>query len=778
MKTHAIRRSLQPGLHRLTVAGDGSDFNWEDLYIVLNLYNNTNQRTGPWDFNLLENNRPVLPAYWVYVNDRKIGLWYFNRPSNTQIKTKCFQGEASFWIKEAGDYEFRFEPYREFNLTWAKTEFSVEPDDTLLDRVALRPAAQRGWPRLFDSPRWENLAARLNDPDFPYRSLLRESLDGAKTAERGSVPLPLLAAGWRLRQDKDALARARELIERLLALPAWGNPRADGYGHNGDMGAANVILDLATALNLLDGALDQSMQQRIIARLEQQADTFLEMGLLHRGYWGGSILQDHGFCSFSWLTTAAYALVGWTPKAEEWLRFCVPRMQRTFNALPTDGVVPQTSYHLIALYTDKVVLLRELHRQATGEDIYQHPAWRNVPKYAFASYLPEGAKFLHASCRGDLTHFYGGHPFLDQMARDFHDAEAAWLAREYVRIVSSKGLYHGVQEQAMFAMTLWATLLWEPVHLPDPPRPRRSLRWFNDTGAIVYRDEPRELLFSARCGPPQGLTADRHTTCPCDRLSLGPLSGTFAITKHGLPLIQNAEGGYKIRTELGNVVLVDGQGQLDDHAPPMSLPDARYGGEQIAKTEFDPRTGRGYVLMNLTPAYEPALGLTSYTREFFFESDGRLRLVDTIAARQPHRFTWLFHTFKSHPMTATGDGEFTIQNKAETLQLALANSSAPLRHAIQWSSRRRVRRRKSQRSLCCDDHLPGNCLRNPKPIGTGAAGRSARIRPSGTTVFLRLSVFPPTTGWRVRRTSGARRGKRGGQARDRPPARDTLCGWR
>lgn len=219
-------------------------------------------------------------------------------------------------------------------------------------------------------------------------------------------------------------------------------------------------------------------------------------------------------------------------------------MERTLRALPTDGVIPQSSYHLLFLYTDKVVLFRELHRQATGEDIYDRPAWRNVPHFAYVSYVPEQQRFLHASTRVDLVRFYGGHPFLDQMARKFGDVEAAWLSREYVRTVTSQGLYHGVQTQAMFQATLWAALLYEPIRLPEPiPQPRR-FDWFRDTGAILYRDDTRGLIVSARCGPAHGLTAYQNATGCCDRLSLGPQSGLFAIVKRGRILLQTAEGGY------------------------------------------------------------------------------------------------------------------------------------------------------------------------------------------------------------------------------------------
>src|ERR1051325_4165689 len=197
-----LKKNLTPGLYRVNVDGDGHDFHWEDLYTVLNIYGNKNQRTGPWDFDLLNHNRPVLPSYWVYLNNRKIGLWYFNRPSAAQVKAKRFKGEGSFWIKEAGDYEFRFEPYRPFNLTWTQVDFAVDPDDRLLDRATLKPEAQFGFQRLLDQARWDKLANRLEDAAFPYRALLTESLDWAKkmAMERGSTALSLFVATYRLRQ--------------------------------------------------------------------------------------------------------------------------------------------------------------------------------------------------------------------------------------------------------------------------------------------------------------------------------------------------------------------------------------------------------------------------------------------------------------------------------------------------------------------------------------------------------------------------------------------------
>ncbi len=709
-----IHQRLTPGIHQLTVDADGRAFDWDSLFVTLNKFGNVNQRTGPWDFGF-DGATPLVPAYWVFLNDRRLGLWFFNRPSVRQLRAKRFKGEAQFWIEHPGDYELRFEPYRAFTVAWEKTDFGVSPDDTVLDKLSFK--ADRHLQRLLDNERWDTLRRNLDDPAFPYSALLREAFGRARQLDDHTA-LPLLAANYRLQPDSAMLERARAVIAKTLALPAWGNPRADGYSHNCDYGAAQIIFDLVFALNFLGDELGETSVRELLARLDRQCEMFLELALLNHGYWGGSILQGHGFMSFQLFTTVAYGLLGWLPNAERWLRFCLPRMERSYRALPTDGVLPGSSYHRLDLHVARLTLLRELHRHATGKDVYDRPAFHNLVDFLVESYCPETRQFLHAAARGDLSQHTGGVAFLDQMAGTFRDAEAAWLAEECRRVMCStagdKGMkaYHDV---------LWAALLWEasPFSFPprfsgvdeathrgrnrfngfnsttetaeavrgsppvpftplkrgvtENPRPPRRLRWFQDSNAITYRDDAHGILFSSRLGNSNSRTSWQNAPCPCDRINFAPMAGNFAITKLGKSLIQTAEGGYSMRTELGNVVLVDGQGQKEDLAYAMGYVDVPWTNERIEEAKLD------YVRMQLAPVYE---GLDSYTREWFFEPVGPMRLVDTIKARAPHRFTWLFHTYRVHPITAKGGGLFTIQNENETLELRLARSTTALADSI------------------------------------------------------------------------------------------------
>jgi len=698
----AFTKHLSPGLYKLTVDADGRDFDWESLYFNLNQFGNVNQRTGPWDFALEGGLPPVVPAYWVWLNERKLGLWFFNRPSVRQVRAKRFKGEAQFWIEREGDYEIRFEPFREFTVTWAKTDFGTSPDDTLREKLPFRSEANLGLQKLFDDACWERLRRNLDDPSFPYGALLRETFDWAlkqeatESSAKQAIPisLPVLAAIYRVRRDAAAIERARQIISKVLALPAWGNPHEHGYSHNGDMGCAQIIFDLTFAVNFLGDELGEPLVRDVLSRLEKQCEIFVDLALLQHGYWGGSILQGHGFISFQLFTSAAYGLLGWLPRAEHWLRFCLPRMERSWRALPTDGVIPSTSYHRLDLHVGRLAVLRELHRQATGKDIYDRPAFRKLPEFLVESYMPETCQFWHAAPRGDYTEHLAGHAFLDQMARTFGDADAAWLAREVVRAAAR---HPGDKGGKFYLDTLWASLLHEPRSgrhdegaAPSHPardhlltsvatRPARRLRWFQDSGAVVFRDDSRGIVFSTRLGNSNSRTSWQNAPCPCDRISFAPMAGNFAIAIHGLPLIQTAEGGYSMRTELGNVLLVDGKGQREDEAYPMGYPDVPWTEERIEEATLDPKTGVGYVRMQLAPVYE---GLTGYTREWFFDPDGRMRYLDKIASSEAHLFKWLFHTYRAHPITATGDAAFTIQNGAESLRIQLARSTAPLAHSI------------------------------------------------------------------------------------------------
>jgi hypothetical protein len=493
------------------------------------------------------------------------------------------------------------------------------------------------------------------------------------TRRNSGFQLPILAAAWHWSRDAEALAAARQVVEAYLELPVWGNPREDGYGHNGDMAAATPLFGIAVALRWLGEEL-ADLRERALAKLRRQGDTFLEMAWLHRGYWGGSILQDHGFVSFAWFACAAYCLHDVLPAARDWLAFAVPRVKRSLDAMPRDGMVPCTSYHRLWMYVDKFVLFRELHRLATGEDIYERDAVRAIPLAARACFVPERSAFAFPSPNADIGYFDGGHSFLAQVGRD---PDAQWLFDRFFAEQNLSRKRPPYNEWHFQKDWIWALLFSHDGEAspascssssssPDsPPKTRDAnaesrttdededghdfvrrsgngsgvtTHWFRDSGVGVVR--AGSSLVVTHCGPPCSGTSYAKATCCCDRLVLAPLSGNFVYVHQGRRVLHTAEGSYRESSEVGNVLLVDGRGQKGDIGYPMSYPDFTYQGEKIVAATADA------VRMDLAPAYD---GLRTYTRSIGLTAAGALVVDDTVGTEGPHTLCWRFQTYQRNP---------------------------------------------------------------------------------------------------------------------------------
>jgi hypothetical protein len=120
-----------PGLFQLSVIVDASRHDWEELYLNLHKFGNTGQRTGPWDFDLLNNNSPLVPAFRVSVDGRSIGLWFFQRVSLEDIEHKRFRGNAAMWLRAAGAHRITLVPFRPMNVSWLSARLEQDPEDTL-----------------------------------------------------------------------------------------------------------------------------------------------------------------------------------------------------------------------------------------------------------------------------------------------------------------------------------------------------------------------------------------------------------------------------------------------------------------------------------------------------------------------------------------------------------------------------------------------------------------------------------------------------------------------
>ncbi len=642
----------QPGLYQLSVVLDASDYDWDLLYEPLHRYHNHGQRTGPWDFSINHGTVPVVPAYWVTRDGRRVGLWYVRRVSLEDLERKRFRGRMAFFLDEPT--EFELQPYREMRVRWQAAVLEPDPEDSIepppegiRDAARYAPAAQ--WA---DAGLWERLRQALDGSHALYREPLERAMRWALRDGAGIRGLPALLAAWRIGGYEEALTPALEAVDDTLALPAFGNPHPEAYGHHGDMRAMYQLLNLAWAYHALRDELGEERRDRVREKMRVHGELFLEQALLMRDYWGGSILQDHGWKSMFGFGAAALHMLGEIPEAERWVGYIIPRLRRSLDAMPRDGVIPGTSHYRLFLYTDEVTHYRDALLALSGEDIFDGPQFAPIVDFLAAVYDPRTTRTTGG--RSDAEPFFGGNLFLNRMAARYADGRAAWLQEELLRN-TDPDFCHGNHPYAQHLGTVHGLLSYEPsIEAQAPPPMSGRLRHFEDSGVAHYRNDEAGAVLSVKCGPYASHTGESRATCPCDLLGEAPGAGHFSLVIDGIPLLATPDGGYRLKTFLRSVLLVDDRGQHGDVGYPMSIPSWRHRGERIEVARFDEDTGRGLIRLDLQPAYDGELGLLVYTREFELCPRRRLVVRDRVVCDRPRTLSWLFQTREDRGLRVDG----------------------------------------------------------------------------------------------------------------------------
>lgn len=648
-----FRFSAAPGLYQLSVILDAREFDWESLYENLARFDNSGQRTGPWDFKLGPSH-PLVPAYWVTLDGKRTGLWYFQRVSVEDIERRLFRGRTAFHIRQGGEHELHLEPYRPMKVRWVSAALERDPDDRLMPLPeGLRPAPGNvpasTWA---DSEFWADQRQRLATTHRPYAEPLRAVFDWASShgteADVRRLPfldVPILVAASRLHGTSDPIEQALGLVDKAIDMPHWGNPKEDAYGHNGDMGAALLMRAMAWAYHLIGPDLGDERRARLADKLVLQGNRFVDLALLNRDYWGGSLLQDHGWRSLWSFGTAALHLYGVMPEAAEWLTFVMPRLQRSLDAMPEDGVVPPSSHFMPFLYLFDPTQYRDTLVAMGGPDIFDDAPFHAVIEYLDKSSCPRDHQGQPAPRNADQL--LGPAPFIARMATKYRDRCAAWLHEQTLVCADVPAALRGRLGTAAAHGLLWGLMAYEPGVEPaleeGQIRARRRFSHFKDSALVHYYDTHDGITLSLQCGPPNGYRAYRNARGPCDRLATPPRLGHFELSIDQTPLLASPLGGYRMHTFLGNVLLVDDQGQINDVGYPMSLPSWRDHGAEIVLAEWDEAAQTGRVRLDLAPAYPAGLAMALYLRDLLIESGNRIICRDRVVFAEPHRLSWLFH---------------------------------------------------------------------------------------------------------------------------------------
>ncbi|MBU4366300.1 MAG: DUF4962 domain-containing protein [Kiritimatiellae bacterium] len=692
-----------PGLYQFSVVADASRFDWDSMYVNLNLFGNKGQRTGPWDFDITRKNVPVVPSYWVELDGHRLGLWFFQRVSVEDIKAKLLRGNMAFHLDRSGEHTLKFIPHHPVEVRWLSATLESDPDDVLEPRSFDLKDWERRCPagRLADTSLWADLRSRLATTHAVYKEPLQKTFAWMERklcgdGDRGAPPstwgfnlsckklhpsdiLPLLAA-FHLEDRKETLPVILQIIDDTIQQPHWGNPREDGYGCDGDMGAATMFRALAWAFRSLRNHLGAERRARLREKLCLQGTRFFQLILLHRDYWGGSVMQDHGKISLAAFGTAALHLLGVLPEADLWTAYVIPRIRRNLRTLPRDGVIPPSSYGRLYLYLDEPAHYRDTLLALAGEDIFDQAPFRKVIDFVIAALRERDHQMLTPIWGG--TTFTGGNAALNQLATKYRDGRAAYLQQALLRTPETK-FHHATQEHAYYHGALWGFLTHNPEvapveKLPEPP----PLQLYEDSGVAQYRDTRDDVTLSLSCGPWCGYNAYRRSKGPCDRLELLTGAGHFIISVGPKTLLLTPDGGYRLQSALRNCLLVDGAGRYGDIGYPMSIPSFHDRGEEIQFVRWDAAARTGWIRLDLAPAYPSAMGMAFYTRDFLLREGREIVCRDRVAFDRQHRLAWLFHGLRDEGVAQEGSTTFRL-GKSPWLRIEAKPADIKLKAGIQ-----------------------------------------------------------------------------------------------
>ena len=640
--TRVVHFRCEPGLVQMSIFFDAAGFDWESLYQVFNDFHNAGARTGPWDFES-KTATPLVPSYWITVDGQKLGLWYAQRVSLEDVANKRFRGRFAFDVRRVGEHVLELTPFKPVKVTWMSARLERDPEDQLQSNLhPLNPPAALPSAAFADPLFWKAQQQKLATTHHLYQQPIQTILESIRKGGGGMDSLPWLVAAYHLDGNAKALTNALALVDHAISLPAWGRPREDVYGHNGDIGGGIAIRNMAFAYHMLGPELGEERRIRLLKKLAVQGDEFLTQALLMRDYWGGSLLQDHGWRALADFGTAALQLWGVIPEADRWVAYAVPRLQRAMAAAPPEGAIPGSSYYSAWLYGQNVMWYRDALLARTGVDLLEQPAFGRIPAF-MASVYDEQKQALFVVENGDKIRVFGSEHLLAAVAAKFHDGAAARLHQIMVESALDPVAHGGHQAEENTSL-LWGWLAYDPTVTPAAAaaNPVRQIVWYPDAGFVQYRNDEQDVALALRCGPWLGYHAQRQATGPCDQMECRPGMGHFALFLKGEPILVSPDLGYKLNTRTSSALLVDDQGQIGDAGYPMSIPSQPHSGAQVESVQWDPATGRGTVRLDLKRAYPVELGVTHYTREFLVFAAHRVICRDTVVLNRPRRLTWLF----------------------------------------------------------------------------------------------------------------------------------------
>ena len=488
-----------------------------------------------------------------------------------------------------------------------------------------------------------NVRALRSEPPAPPAQKRREqNAVGIAIAEAALV--------YRIEGDKKYLEAAKKFMNAAVSYDIWG------YANNKpnvDLAAGHLLYGLGWAYDLLYNDLSEQERSQYREKLIKQARLVAEHFKPRPGR-TYTYSQNHTFIPISGLGVAAYALYGETPEAAEWAKLARAIFDRVLATYSQDGYYYEGFEYWI-FSTPWLIHYLDAHLHATGEDLYNHPGFRDMHKYVAHSMLPGGQYVFDFGdiFEGPLTRagqgaeyprthpgrrFHTNYNLVYRLAQRFKNGEAQGVANWL------KSFNH------VNAEDFWSLVWYDPKVIPVSIEQQKPWHHFTDHDVVFWRSDwsPGATALAFKCGPSEGHhTLSLLQSFPDWRLSSGhahPDANSFIIFAGGQYLTGDTGYAGVPMTEHHNTLLIDGRGQAKEglgHDAFAGVPYERLNDIKLSALRLS--ATRLHLRGDATNAYEPELGVKRFVREFEYEPGRGFTIRDEIETLRPSLITSVMH---------------------------------------------------------------------------------------------------------------------------------------
>ena len=471
--------------------------------------------------------------------------------------------------------------------------------------------------------------------------------------------LPYMAISYLISGQRSYLAGVRKWMDALSSYPDWGG--------NKDVGAANLLFDMAVTYDWLYAEFTSAELARYRNKIKMHAD-ILYKSLVKQDIWWSRKeyhMQNHNYQNVMAIAIAAIALSGEIDEADGWLAASKANFDSVLGLLSPDGA----SHEGVGYWGGGLdaMLKYFLANPTLGgrRQILQNEFFRNTARFRLYASIP-GYREIADYADSPRYEWSGPGHMLRALSSIFRDGHAQWLANQVEQARGDKANYS------------WLNLVWfdETVE-PISPEALPKFAYFDNLGIFIGRSDWSEnalwVLFKA--GSPQGRMAQLKGIYTGSHIH--PDAGTFLLWASGAWLVIDDGYVYKKRTENHNVLLFNGIGQLGEGKEWFDLEAVKRhrGASSVVFKNLQPNFQ--YLTAELAGIYPPEAGVRSWQRTFIVLPRGRLVLRDQITWKKTGKAVSRIH-FARQPKRCSGGKIFVGDKKGLVLE-ALSPVDASLK---------------------------------------------------------------------------------------------------